>query len=253
MVSRSDEACSLPFEAVGSDLAPEQWAMVQRWVLKVVRGCTALSPSVFVQLQDDLTQEACLVFLRAAEEFDASLGVPFAAYARQQIRFGVREYLRSEDPLPRSVRRQARRVTQAREELCQEKNCEPSINEIAARAELSRSRVSFILTYEAPPRVAPHLESLPQPTEQSDEPALLVETAEQRLALRNALYALPEKQRYVLTWRYMHGFTVQQIAERLAVTPSAVSQLCTRGLTTVRQYLTEWEWVDIVVVENSKW
>lgn len=242
MVSINDSSAP-PQAGALIDFSPHEWEEISRWVLTVVRSCVFLSPSVFVNLEDDLHQEGLAAIAQGLQDFDYSRGVPLHAYLRQRISHAVRDYLRALDPLPRSMRTHARLIAQTREQLCHDNRCDPSIHDIADHSGIPAARVAFILRHEESPHPRPYPENLPLVTESGDDPALQVETTAQRLALRDALFALPERQRQVVTWRYLHGFSVKQIAERLDISPGAVSRLCARGVHNVRSRLLEQEWM----------
>ena len=222
----------------------DDWGETSRWVKMVVRSCAPVSPAAFARIDEDLHQEGLAAVAQGLQDFDPSRGVPLRAYLRMRISRAVRDYLRTIDPLPRSMRAHARLIARTREQLCHKQHCDPSIHDIARHSGIPPSRVAFILRHEEAPRPLPPLDSAPLYSESDDDPALEVETTEQRLALRQALFALPEQQRRVVTWRYLHGFTVTDIAQRLDITPGAVSQLCNRGISNIRVRLREQEWID---------
>ncbi|SUC40118.1 flagellar biosynthesis sigma factor [Proteus mirabilis] len=61
---------------------------------------------------DDLLQAGGIGLLNAVERYDSMQGAAFTTYAVQRIRGSMLDELRSRDWAPRSVRRNAREVTQ---------------------------------------------------------------------------------------------------------------------------------------------
>src|SRR6476659_9976245 len=67
--------------------------------------------------RDDLTSAGLVALVKAGRSFDPERGVPFARYAATRIRGAVLDELRAVDWAPRSVRRRARDLDQARARL----------------------------------------------------------------------------------------------------------------------------------------
>ncbi|MCH8902166.1 MAG: sigma-70 family RNA polymerase sigma factor, partial [Chloroflexi bacterium] len=55
--------------------------------------------------------------IQAVDSFDPSRGTTFASFAVQRIRGSILDAIRREDPLPRLLRRNARRIDQTAQEL----------------------------------------------------------------------------------------------------------------------------------------
>ena len=64
---------------------------------------------------------------------------------------------------------------------------------------------------------------------------------EQAVRLAAILATLPEPQRLAVELRHLHGWTLNEIAEHLNKTPSAVASLLHRGLARLRTQLAEEE------------
>jgi RNA polymerase sigma factor (sigma-70 family) len=60
---------------------------------------------------------------------------------------------------------------------------------------------------------------------------------EERRAVARALREMPDRQRYVLVRLVVDGLTVSEVAEEIAVTPNAASQLAFRARGTLRRLL----------------
>jgi RNA polymerase sigma-70 factor, ECF subfamily len=70
-------------------------------------------------------------------------------------------------------------------------------------------------------------------------PSQRAERNEQLMALADALGSLPEPQAEALTLQYLHGFRLEEIAERMGKTFAAVAGLLKRGLKTLREKLNQ--------------
>ena len=72
---------------------------------------------------------------------------------------------------------------------------------------------------------------------QGESPSAEAIRHEQLLRLADALGQLPEDQRRAVEWMHLHGRSVDEIAEELERTPSAVGGLLRRGMKKLRDML----------------
>ncbi|MCE1791931.1 sigma-70 family RNA polymerase sigma factor, partial [Enterobacter hormaechei] len=86
---------------------------------------------------DDLLQAGGIGLLNAVERFDSMQGTAFTTYAVQRIRGAMLDELRSRDWAPRSVRRNAREVTQTIRKLEQELGRPASEQEVAKELKIN--------------------------------------------------------------------------------------------------------------------
>ena len=146
---------------------------------------------------DDLYQLGCLGFLKAVQGFDFSYGTCFSTYAVPKIAGEIRRFLRDDGAVKvgRSMREQAQTLYTARERLRQSLGREPALSELSEATGLAPEEIARTeLATNAP-------ESLQQ--EMADgltlEGTLGTEAPEEglveRIALREAIDHLPEKER----------------------------------------------------------
>lgn len=62
--------------------------------------------------------------------------------------------------------------------------------------------------------------------------------SEEKIELKHALRRLPDKQRLVIVYRYLYGYSIEEIAALLSVTRQAANQLKKRGLKSLKTYFT---------------
>jgi RNA polymerase sigma factor for flagellar operon FliA len=187
--------------------------------------------------RDDLVAAGLMALVQAARAFDPAVGVPFSGYARVRIRGAVLDELRAADWAPRGVRSRARAVSSAEEELTARLGRSPTPAEVAAllgtspddvttaRADLTRA----VLSLEAFDGV---LDEQLADSQLSPEDRLLHE--ERVAVLRAALEALPERLRLVVTGVFFEDRPMAEIAARLGVTESRVSQLRAEAMALLR-------------------
>ena len=174
---------------------------------------------------DDLYQLGCLGFLKAVQGFDFSYGTCFSTYAVPKIAGEIRRFLRDDGAVKvgRSMREQAQILYTARERLRQSLGREPALSELSeatglAPEETLQQEMADGLTLEGT-----------LGTEAPEEG--LVE----RIALREAIDHLPEKERMTILLRYFKGMTQEQTARVLGVSQVQVSRLERRGLGHLRE------------------
>lgn len=90
---------------------------------------------------DDIVSMGTIGLIRAVENFDLERGVKFETYAITTIRGSILDELRTQDWVPRSVRRRQRIVDHARLEIENETGIDPSTEEVATHLGWSSDRV----------------------------------------------------------------------------------------------------------------
>ena len=158
---------------------------------------------------DDLYQLGCLGFLKAVQGFDFDYGTCFSTYAVPKIAGEIRRFLRDDGTLKvgRSIREKAQTLYSIRERLRHELGREPFLSELSETAGMTPEEIAEIdLATDTP-------ESLQQETTDglTLEGMLGTEAPEEKLvekiALREAIDQLPEKERMTILLRYFKGLT----------------------------------------------
>ena len=181
---------------------------------------------------DDLFQVGCIGLVKAVDNFNVELDVKFSTYAVPMIIGEVRRYLRDNNAIriSRSMRDLAYRALQAREELVAEKECEPTVDEIASR--LGERKESVLHAMEA--IVEPI--SLYEPVFNDNGDALYLmdqlsdssgtdESWLESIVLREAIKALNERERRIIQLRFYKNKTQMEIAEEIGISQAQVSRL----------------------------
>lgn len=186
---------------------------------------------------DDLYQLGCLGFLKAVQGFDFTYGTCFSTYAVPKIAGEIRRFLRDDGTIKvgRTIREQANLLYSVRERLRNELGREPVLSELSEATGLSVEEIANTeLATDIP-------DSLQRETEDglALEGMLGTEAPEEglveRIAVREAVDALPEKERMTILLRYFRGFTQEQTAKVLKVSQVQISRLERRGLERLRR------------------
>ena len=189
---------------------------------------------------DDLYQLGCVGFLKAIAGFDTAFGTQFSTYAVPKIAGEIRRFLRDDGAVKvsRSVKERAAVIKQARERMTAELGREPCISELSEALDLTPEEIASAET------ATSSTESIQR--ESGDEgftlEDVLATTGEEdrileRLALREALSRLTERERLVIDLRYFHGLTQQRVASVIGVSQVQVSRIEKKALLSLKNYL----------------
>jgi len=189
---------------------------------------------------DDLYQLGCLGFLKAVEGFDVTYGTQFSTYAVPKISGEIRRFLRDDGAVKvsRSIKEQAATIRSARNQLSSALGREPTIQEISRQTGFSPEEIALAETATAA------TESIQRETGEegfSLENILTDTESEERMvekiALRQAIEALPEREKTVVKLRYFHSLTQQQVARIMSVSQVQVSRIEKKAIVLLRERL----------------
>ncbi len=193
---------------------------------------------------DDLFQVGCIGLVKAVDNFNIELDVKFSTYAVPMIIGEIRRYLRDNNAIriSRSVRDLAYRALQAREELIKEKECDPTIDEIAKRVGETKESVAHALEAIVEPI------SLYEPVYNEGGDSIYVidqlsdnsgadEAWLENIALREAMKALNERERKIINLRYYKNKTQMEIADEIGISQAQVSRLEKGALERMRKQI----------------
>lgn len=172
----------------------------------------------------DLTQVGAIALIQCAEAFDASLGVPFGAYARRRIKGAFADELRREDWATRGARMRMSELAAVQETLSGALGRVPTKDELAVAMGVDRASVDAAQR-DAARSVTPLTDVIADmvaATSQNPEETVL--QAEHEEFLGEAVAALPEKMRYIVEQIYYQDRSVKELSEELGSSHSAVSQ-----------------------------
>lgn len=227
LISRSQSGDDSATETLVKENAGLIWSVARRFV---GRG-TEL---------DDLYQLGCLGFLKAVEGFDLEYGTQFSTYAVPKIAGEIRRFLRDDGAVKvsRSIKEQAATIKSTRNRLTTALGREPTIQEISRQTGFSLEEIALAETATAA------TESIQRETGEegfSLENILTDTESEERMvekiALRQAVSALPEREKTVVQLRYFHSLTQQQVAKVMAVSQVQVSRIEKKAIGMLREMM----------------
>ncbi|MGI5169975.1 sigma-70 family RNA polymerase sigma factor [Spirillospora sp. CA-253888] len=189
--------------------------------------------------RDDLTSAGLAALAAAAHSYEAERGIPFGRFAALRIRGALVDELRKLDWASRSVRSRARQMDTVRQELSSALCRTPTTAELAEAMGVAEQEVEAI-EEDLQRAVVLSLQGFAPGTaedmvpEQTAGPEELLVHRERIGFLHQAVEALPERLRTVVTGYFLEERPMAEIAAELGVTESRVSQLRAEALTLLR-------------------
>ncbi len=197
---------------------------------------------------DDLVQEGVLGLIHAAEKFDARKGFRFSTYATYWIRWAIGQAIMNESRairLPSPIWYAAQRLVRAQALLWQQKQREPSPDELAEVMQCAKEQVLVLL------QLQHEIVSLEQPVFFENEAYFLgslleapddTEQREQQAVVADLLKHLSPQERRVIELRYQLGqpeaedipLPYTEVSRRLGMTTKLVKAMEERAFMKIR-------------------
>lgn len=199
---------------------------------------------------EDLIQNGMMGLLDAINRYEDGLGAQFETYAVQRVRGAMLDGLRENDWLPRSLRRDMRRIEAAIHSLEQKNGRQPSESELAESLGLPLPEYQKMLN-EARGYQLVYFEDFSDSDEDdflehncgetSHDPFEVLSQKGMREALVGAIGNLPERERMVMGLYYEEELNLREIGEVLGVSESRVCQLHSQAIARLRSKVFEGE------------
>ena len=197
-----------------------------RLVLSVIQRFTSRGEN-----PDDLFQVGCIGLIKAIDNFDPSHEVMFSTYGVPMISGEVKRFLRDNNAVrvSRSMRDTAYRAMQIKEQLTNENGKEPNITEIAKRMELPPEDIVIALASIVEPV------SLYEPVfSDGGDTIYIMDQVKggttdgdwlEEIAMREAIRDLTDRERKILSMRFIDGKTQTEVAGEIGISQAQVSRL----------------------------
>ena len=174
---------------------------------------------------DDLFQVGCIGLIKAIDHFDPAQPVRFSTYGVPMIIGEIRRFLRDNNAL----RDTAYRAMQSRETLEKQLGREPTMDEIAQSAGLTRREVTAALESVVEPI------SLDEPVYTDGGDAMYVidqvrdpdgeDSWISGLQFRQTVAGLTPREKKIMELRYLQGKTQMEVAQEIGISQAQVSRL----------------------------
>ena len=221
--------------------------LVQRFAPLIKRIAYHLMARLPASIQvDDLVQNGMIGLLDAINRFEAGLGAQFETYAAQRVRGAMLDGLRENDWLPRSLRRDFRRIEVAISQLEQNYGRAPSENELANALDMTLADYQTLLQDTRGHQLISFDDLVEDGdddflerhlSDASSEPSKLLEDANLRRSLAQGIELLPEREKLMMALYYEQDLNLREIGEVMGVTESRVCQLHSQAVARLRARL----------------
>ncbi len=196
---------------------------------------------------DDLIQAGMLGLLDAIHHYNQNQGASFETYAGIRIRGAMLDEIRRNDWAPRSVHKKSRDIAETIQMLEQQLGRPPQDRDIAQAMNLSLEDYHQLLNEAAGHQVF-SLDIFNDNDEIQAQPITAVQTGPADMmqadrfhhALTQAIQALPDRERLLMSLYYNDELNLKEIGEVLGVSESRVSQLHSQAILRLRAKLTDW-------------
>ncbi len=238
-VLKSDETQALLLRAKEGDQQAREDLIAGnlRLVLSVIQRFTNRGENA-----DDLFQVGCIGLIKAIDNFNTDLNVKFSTYGVPMIVGEIRRYLRDNSTMrvSRAMRDTAYKVLQAKESYMAQHQKEPTVEEIAKMLDIPREEVVFALDAILEPV------SLYEPVYSDSGDNICVmdqvkdnknndETWVERIALKEAVGHLTDRERKILSMRFFQGKTQMEVSSEIGISQAQVSRLEKNALRQIRR------------------
>ena len=225
------------------DLLIVQYIYLVRYVVGRVKVSLPSTISI-----EDIAGYGVEGLINAIERFSPQKNSRFETYALIRIRGAILDKIRSQDFLPRSIRRKIKEIKQTIEILKQEYGRTPTTAEIANYLDMEPSKVTQIMSEDVT------ITSIYDKKGTSDDSMEIIDTIEDtekltphdaaeeknvKSDLQRALMRLPERERVLMVLYYQENMTMKEIGETLNMSESRVCQLHAQGLMKLKNILSE--------------
>jgi RNA polymerase sigma factor for flagellar operon FliA len=194
---------------------------------------------------EELVQIGMIALIEAARTFEDRGQAAFSTYATVRIRGAMIDALRKQATMCRSALRKRRELTAAREQLSNRLGRAPSDGELAENLGVPLAELHTILDQT---RGVRH-ESIDEVysdhsiwfADKEPDAFDLLQSAEMRTHLAQAIGALPEREARVLQLYFVEELNLEEIGQVLGVGAARVCQIKKSALDKVRHTLGQWQ------------
>ena len=201
--------------------------------------------------RDDLISAGIIGLVKAIETFEPQRGFKFETYGGHKIRGAILDELRALDWVPRSVRQKSRELQRTFAKLENQLGRMPYDDEVCAALNCSMAEYEELLSEVTPTTIISLEEAMPDRDSDSKElkiidsiedpgsenPLKEMGFNEVKNILKDAIAALPEKEKLVVALYHYEELTLKEIGVVLNISESRVSQIHSKAILKLRAKL----------------
>ena len=225
------------------DMLIVQYIYLIRYVVGRVKVTLPATISI-----EDIARYGVEGLINAIERYSPQKNTRFETYALIRIRGAILDRIRSQDFLPRSVRKKIKDIKSAQEHLKQELGRMPTTQEVAQYIDMEPEKVIQLLSEDTT------MTSLYDKKGSNDDSVEIIDTLEDtnklnpqeqaeeknvKQELEKALLRLPERERVIMVLYYQENLTLKEIGETIGMSESRVGQLHAQAIMKLKNILSE--------------
>ena len=216
------------------------------YLIRYVVGRVKVTLPVTISIED-IAGYGVEGLINAIERYSPQKNTRFETYALIRIRGAILDRIRSEDFLPRSVRKKIKDIKQAQEELKQRLGRPVTSTEIAEFLDMDVEKVNQILAedttmtsiYDKRGSSDDSIEIIDTIQDNNLNPQEKMEEKNVKNELERALQRLPERERIIMVLYYQENMTLKEIGATLNMSESRVCQLHAQSIMNLKNILSE--------------
>lgn len=199
---------------------------------------------------EDIVNEGLIALLDAVEKFDPGKKAKFETFASIKVRGAMIDFIRRQDCFPRRLKRMAKNISDAENQLSHQLGRSPSDRELADFLNVSvdeydkmqaetcaLNMLSFEeMIYE---KGVENIESS-LTSEQIRGPEQVVSEKELQEVLAQNIELLNDKEKMVISLYYKEQLKIKEISGMMGISDSRVSQIHSNALRKLKKHLTEY-------------
>ena len=193
---------------------------------------------------DDLFQVGCIGLIKAIDNFDLKHEVKFSTYAVPMILGEVKRYIRDNTSvrISRSIKDLCYKIMKLKEEIYLKKGYIPTNNEIAKILEIDEYELANALdsmkdTISMFEPIYNEGTDTIYLCDQLDDKKNTLYDLETKIALKDALNQIKEKEKYILLNRYIIGKTQIELSNELGISQAQISRLEKNGIEDIKRLI----------------
>ena len=190
---------------------------------------------------DDLFQVGCIGLIKAIDNFDLNFDVKFSTYAVPMILGEVKRHIRDNSSLriARSIKDLAYHVLQAKEELINLLDREPTIKEISKKLGISELEIGSAL--DSMKETVSIFEPIYNDggdtiylSDQIEDKNNKMKNLDEKLAIKDAIKKLKDKERFIIIERFITGKTQMELASEIGISQAQISRIEKTALNNIK-------------------
>lgn len=243
---KTNEELFREYKNTGDPLIKQE--LVLRYIY-IVRNIAIQMKGVYVSFaqMDDIINESVIVLMNSIEKFAPNMNVKFETYISKRLRGLIIDMARKQDWIPRNVRKNARLIDDATNELFHQLGRFPSDAEMAQYFGMSveqyqakmlkKTNLYNLVSLDA--FLEGHGSGIQNIADTGDTPEQILENKELEDAMKQGIASLRQNEQMVLSLHYQQELNMKEIAGVMNLSESRISQIHSNALRKLRIYMQE--------------